>query len=391
MSDSPRPAGAADATERSASRRPLALLSVLAVRHLTGITLPEASVEAAFRLLSASTSAEQARLLWRLVLVPTPAMRRLRGRAIGAIAAYQAILREAPHLGGLMKLDFTILLGLYGEAIGVSWRRAVAAGLVEVYCHLAALVDAYDDLLDTPAARRQPLQAEDFRRGETGRLRETLVAFLRAQGLRRPKVAGLVDDLAAFEAQAFAGHLALDLAAGLDASLENVVAARAATSGLLLRFAAHLWSVLLDLPEPLAASSEKAAATFGLVAQFADDVLDWTQDDGVAQNLLGAALLAWPEELAAARRAATSAPGRSLPYALLRRVAPRSLATLAGARQQVSTYPADARFAGLRQFGDDVYEALLPALPAVDFRELERARDIVQAVLTPAGPDRSSV
>lgn len=385
MSDSLSPPSGAGPHPCPARQRPLVWLSVQAVRRLTGITLPETAVEAAFRLLSASTSAERLRVLWRLVLAPTPGLRRLRGRAVGAVTAYQAILREAPHLTGLMKLDFTLLLGLYSEALGISWRQAVSAGLVEVYCHLAALVDAYDDLLDTREARRQPLQPDDFLRGETGRLRATLVEFLLAQGTGRPRVAALVDDLAAFETRALAGHLALDVGAGLDAPLDAVVRARAATSGLLLHFAAHLWSILLDLPEPLAVSSEQAAETFGLVAQFADDVLDWTQDDGVTQNLLGAALLANSEELAAARRAGNLAPGRSLPYARLQRLAPRSLAALAAARRRVSHYPDDARYAGLRQFGDDVYEALLPALPAVDFRELDGVRQVVQTMLAPAG------
>jgi geranylgeranyl pyrophosphate synthase len=160
-----------------------------------------------------------------------------------------------------------------------------------------------------------------------------------------------------------------------------VVRARAATSGLLLRFAAHLWSVLLDLPADLAASSERAAEVFGLVAQFADDVLDWTQDDGVAQNLLGAALVSWPRELAALRVVAHGMPGRSIPYAVLKRLAPRSLADLDRTRRYVSCYPDDPRYAGLRRFGDDVYETLLPALPAVDFRDLDPIRQAVQSAL----------
>jgi hypothetical protein len=361
------------------------MVAAAAVRRLTGVTLPEAAITAAFRLLGLRSAAGQLRFCWRMLLAPAPGMRRLRWRAVRAVSDYQAIVREAPHLQHLMKLDFTILLGLYSDAIGIRRRDAVAAGLVEVYCHLSALVDAYDDLLDTPQARVSSLSKADFLRGETGRLRARLTAQLEARAARQPKVAGLVDDLAAFEAEALASHLALDVGAGLNAPLESVVRARAATSGLLLRFAAHLWSVLLDLPAGLAASSEAAAATFGLVAQFADDVLDWTQDDGVAQNLFGAALLAHPDELAALRAAARPLPGRSLPYALLARLAPRALQDLAATRRRIARYPDDPRYAGLRQFGDDVYETLLPALPAIDFRELDPIRQEVQTLLMASG------
>jgi hypothetical protein len=209
---------------------------------------------------------------------------------------------------------------------------------------------------------------------------------LQARGRTRPAVAALVDDLAAFEEQALQAHLALDLGAGLEAPLDAVVRARAATSGVLLRFAAHLWSVLLELPADLAASSEAAAEVFGLVAQFADDVLDWSQDDGAAQNLLGAALLAHPHELAAVRQAARRGPGRSVPYALLSRLAPRSLAHLGATRRRLAVYPADPRYHRLRQFGDDIYQALLPALPGIDFRELDPIRLQVQALLARGGP-----
>ena len=360
---------------------PVSRLAVPLVRRFTGVALPEKAIAAAFRLLGLTSAGAQLSFCWRILLEPSPGMRRLRRRAAQAVADYREILRGAPRLRGLMKLDFTILLGLYSEAVGVSRQRAVEAGLVEVYCHLAALVDAYDDLLDTPQARRQPLRQDDFLSGETGRLRQQLVANLRSQALGRPKVASLIDDLAAFEAQALQSHLALDVATGLNAPLDAVVRARAATSGLLLRFAAHLWSVLLDLPADLAASSERAAEVFGLVAQFADDVIDWTQDDGVAQNLLGAALLSQPDELAAVRRAARRLPGRSVPYVTLERLAPQAVACLAATRRRAAMYPDDPRYAGLRQFGDDVYEVLLPALPAINFRELDPIRLEVQAVL----------
>ena len=370
---------------RTGRRSAVALLAAPAVRRLTGVALPEAAITATFRLLGLRSAAAQLRFFWRMLLAPSPGMQRLRRRAVQAIADYQAIVRQAPPLQNLMKLDFTILLGLYCEALGISRREAVDAGLVEVYCHLAALVDAYDDLLDTPQARVRPLSKEDFLGGETGRLRARLTMHLEERAARRPAVADLVDDLAAFEAQALAGHLALDVGAGLDAPLAAVVRARAATSGLLLRFAAHLWSVLLDLPAELAASSEAAAATFGLVAQYADDVLDWTQDDGVAQNLLGAALVAYPNELAALRAAARPLPGRSLPFFLIERLAPRSVHDLAVSRRQAACYPDDPRYAGLCQFGDDVYETLLPALPPIDFRELASIRQEVQALLTAPG------
>lgn len=366
---------------RPQERRPVAAPAAMLVRLLVGVTVPEAAIIAAFRLFRLSSSAAQLRFLWRMLLSPSPAMWRLRRRAARAVSDYQAILRQAPYLRGLLKLDFTILLGLYSEALGISCRQAIDAGLVEVYCHLAALVDAYDDVLDTPQARQRPLEQADFMQGNTGKLRAQLVAYLQAQGRNRPDVAALVEDLAAFELQALGGHMALDLGAGLEAPLDAVVRARAATSGLLLRFAAHLWSVLLDLPADLAASSEEAAEVFGLVAQFADDVLDWSQDDGVAQNLLGAALLAHPPERVAVRQAAHRLPGRSVPYALLMRLAPRSLACLDATRRRVAVYPNDARYHGLRQFGDDVYEALLPALPCIDFRELDPIRAQVQALL----------
>jgi hypothetical protein len=366
---------------RGLTRLRVAPLAAGVTRRLTGVVLPEEAIDAAFRLLGLRSSLAQLHFCWRMLLAPSPGMQRLRRRAVRAVTDYRAIVREAPRLRGLMKLDFTILLGLYSDALGIGQRQALEVGLVEVYCHLAALVDAYDDLLDTPQARERPLGKGDFLSGETGRLRQRLVEVLQARSAGRPRVAALVDDLAAFETQALAGHQALDLATGLDAPLEAVVRARAATSGLLLRFAAHLWSVLLDLPADLAASSERAAEVFGLVAQFADDVLDWTQDDGVAQNLLGAALVSWPRELAALRVVAHGMPGRSIPYAVLKRLAPRSLADLDRTRRYVSCYPDDPRYAGLRRFGDDVYETLLPALPAVDFRDLDPIRQAVQSAL----------
>ncbi|MGI8914361.1 MAG: hypothetical protein ACR2JY_11380 [Chloroflexota bacterium] len=364
-----------------ASRRPVPWIGARVTRLLTGVALPEEAVSAAFRLLGLQSSWAQLRFCWRMLLAPSPGMRRLRTRAAQAISDYRAILHAAPHLRSLMKLDFTILLGLYSEALGITWRQALDAGLVEVYCHLAALVDAYDDLLDTPQARLTPLSKDDFLSGDTGRLRQELVAALQVRADGRPAVAALIDDLAAFEAQALAGHLMLDVATGLDAPIEAVVRARAATSGLLLRFAAHLWSVLLALPADLAASSERAGEVFGLVAQFADDVMDWTQDDGVAQNLLGAALRPHPQELAALRTIARNAPGRSIPYGVLARLAPHSLACLNRIRRSVSCYPDHPRYAGLRQFGDDIYETLLPALPAIDFRQLDPIRLAVQAAL----------
>ena len=366
---------------RARERHPVAASAALLVRLLVGVTLPEPAIVAAFRLFCLRSSAAQLRFLGRMLLLPSPAMRRLRRRAARAISDYQAILQRAPHLRGLLKLDFTILLGLYSEALGVTRQQAIDAGLVEVYCHLAALVDAYDDVLDTPQARQRPVQQADFLQGNTGKLRARLVDYLQVRGRARPDVAALVDDLAAFEEQALQAHLALDLGAGLDAPLDAVVRARAATSGLLLRFAAHLWSVLLDLPADLAASSEEAAAVFGLVAQFADDVLDWSQDDGAAQNLLGAALLAHPQERTAVRQAAHRLPGHSVPSALLLRLAPQSLACLGATRRRLAVYPADPRFHGLRQFGDDIYEALLPALPCINFRELDPIRAQVQALL----------
>ena len=364
---------------------PVVALAVAAVRGATGVRLPPAVVVAAFRLFGLRSGLGQVRLLWRMVLSPDPAMRRLRARAVRAVADYRAIVALAPHLRGLMKLDFTILLGLYADAVGITREQAVAAGLVETYCHLSALVDAYDDLLDTAEARRQPLGRADFLSGPTGRLREALVAHLAARARARPAAAGLIDDLAAFEERALAAHTSLDLATGLEAPLAAVVQARAATSGLLLRFAAHLWSVLLDLPPALAASSEQAASTFGLVAQFADDVIDWSTDDGAAQNLLGAALLAHPSELAAARALARCRPGWSLPLVELARVAPRSLACLGTARRQAAAYPADPRYDGLRRFGDDVYAALLPRLPAINFGQFDAIRDDVQRALAALG------
>ena len=370
-----------DPNQREVTRRSVAPLAARVIRRLTGVLLPEEAINAAFRLLGLRSVLMQLRFCWQMLLAPSPGMQRLRRRAVRAVTDYQAILKDAPHLRGLMKLDFTILLGLYRDALGVSQRQALEAGLVEVYCHLAALIDAYDDLLDTPQAREQPLGRGDFLGGETGRLRQRLVEALQARSAGRPRVAALVDDLAAFETQALAGHLALDLATGLDAPLEAVVRTRAATSGLLLRFAAHLWSVLLDLPADLAASSERAAEVFGLVAQFADDVLDWSQDDGIAQNLLGAALVSQPHELAALRAVAHRMPGRSVPYAVLKRLAPRSLAVLNRTRRRVSCYPDDQRYAGLRRFGDDVYETLLPVLPAIDFRDLDPIRQAVQSAL----------
>jgi len=91
--------------------------------------------------------------------------------------------------------------------------------------------------------------------------------------------------------------------------------------------------------------------------------------------------LSHPNELAAVRLAAHRTPGRSVPYATLQRLAPRSLACLASARRRGAVYPDDPRYAGLRQFGDDVYETLLPTLPAVDFREFDSIRLEVQKVL----------
>ena len=380
-----RPAGPT-VLGRSAGE-PVASLAITAVRLSTAVTLPRPAVTAAFRLFGAQSSAAQLGLLWRTVGSPSPGLGRLRRRAVRALQDYRAILQRAPRLRGLMKLDFTILLGLYTEAMGISRDQAVDAGLVESYCHLSALVDAYDDLLDTPEARTHPLAPADFLQGHTGRLRDRLTGHLMAMSDTLPGAAGLEADLAAFERQALIAHRSLDLATGLDAPLEAVVRARAATSGLLLRFAAHTWSVLLDLPPNMAAASEDAAATFGLVAQFADDVIDWSTDDGTAQNLLGAALREHATELLRARAAARRRPGWSLPFRTLRRVAPASLNRLAAVRRQASCYPPAARFAGLRQFGDDVYGSLLPALPAINFGAFDDIRLQVQAAL--AGIDRS--
>lgn len=362
-------------------RGPVARLAVATVAQFTGVRLPPAAVGAAFRLFGLRSGAAQLRLLGGTVASPRPALRRLRRRAVQAVADYRAIVRAAPHLRPIMKLDFTILLGLYGEALGVTREQAMEHGLVESYCHLAALVDAYDDVLDTPEARTRPLRRQEFLTGKTGELRERLAAHFAAAARRQPAAARLIDDLAAFEDSALAAHRRYDLGAGLDATLADVVQTRAATSGLLLHFAAHVWSTLLALPAPLAASSEQAAATFGVVAQFADDVVDWTTDDGVAQNLLGAALGTYPAELAACRAAAARRPGWSLPATIVRRLAPCAWRLLARARAQAASYPPDPRYTALRQFGDDVYGGLLPALPAIDFRAFDSVRCDVQEAL----------
>gem|GEM_PF-2681520 len=360
---------------------PVVWLAGSAIRVVAGVELPPRGIAAAFRLFGARSAASQVLLLGRTVCSPSPAMRRLRRRAVRALDDYRAILRQAPHLHQLMKLDFTILLGLYRDAVGVSRDQALEAGLVETYCHLSALVDAYDDLLDTREARAGSLTRDDFMAGRTGQLRCCLVSWFEQLSARRPRASVLVRDLEAFESRALEAHQNLDIGTGLEAPIEAVVRARAATSGLLLRFAAHLWSVLLDLPLPLAKRSEDAAATFGLVAQFADDVVDWTCDDGIAQNLLGAALRAHPDELRSARAAAERRPGWSLSTKTLQRVAPRSLAMLAAVRRRAAVYPPDCRFDGLRQFGDDVYLTLLPALPSLNFDEFDDIRAEVQEVL----------
>ncbi len=369
-------------TPQSQHRPQIAVrLSVAAVRKATGVALPRAAVQAAFRLFGAATPIAQLSLLWQTVGTRDPSMQRLRSRAVRSIADYRAIINLRPDLARTMKLDFTILLGLYREAIGISCAQAVSHGLVETYCLLSALVDAYDDLIDAPDARSSPLAEDDFRTGRLSSLRAALVEHLQHLSASQPGAARLPDDLARFEAQAWQAHQSLDLGSGLDAALEDVARARAATSGLLLRFAAHLWSVLLDLPGDLAQSSEDAAATFGLIAQFADDVIDWTADDGRAQNLLGAALREFPDELSRARELAQARAGWSLPVATLAKAAPQTMRRLAKARREASTYPSDAKFDSLRQFGDDVYDGLLPRLPAINYCALDAVRQDVQDVL----------
>lgn len=360
---------------------PTAHLSALAVRLATGVSLPLPAVDAAFTVFGAASSAAQLHLLWNTVCSRDPGMQRLRRRAVRAVGDYRTIVQWRPDLASVMKLDFTILFGLYSDALDISLRQAVDMGLVETYCRLAGLIEAYDDLIDTAEARRARLTPDDFRGGRLGLLRADLVAHFQRLAERLPRAAELPASLAGFELQAWEAHQQLDLGAGLDASLEEVVMARAATSGLLLRFAAHLWSVLLCLPPDLARSSEDAAATFGLVAQFADDVMDWSTDDGNAQNLLGAALREFPEELVLARTAIRQSPGWSLSVRWLMRNAPKSMGRLALSRQQAATYPPDARYAGLAEFASDVYSSLLPRLPAIHFTVFDRVRDDVQVAL----------
>jgi len=316
------------------------------------------------------------------VASPRPALRRLQRRAVRAIVDYQAIVVAAPHLRPVLRLDFCLLLGLYQEMTGIGRQQALDSGLVDAYCHLAALMDAYDDVLDTPQARTHVFDESDFRRGHLATLRDRLVEVLVAHAHQSPAAASLVDELTAFEREALRAHRSLDQDAGLDAPLEAVVRAREATSGELLRLAARIWNGLAGLSPEWSRTLEDAAQVFGVVAQFADDVVDWATDLGSAQNLLDAALHQYPVERCAALRAVECRPGWSLPVSRLRRLAPRSLALLARARAcQVARYPRDPRLLPLIRFGDDAYDALLPALPAIDFTEFDAIREQVQAAL----------
>lgn len=360
------------------------------VERVSDVSVPPGAVRAAFRLFGADRPATRLLLMARTVASPSPAMRRLRERAVRAVRDYVTLVTEVPHLRELLRLDFCLLIGLYGEITGIDLASAVRAGLVDVYCHLAALVDAYDDVIDAPGAREQELREDDFRKGQLDELRERLTHALSARAHQSPAAAHLVDDLAAFEQAAWQSHRSMDLGTGLDASLEAVLLARHATSGALLRLAAHLWNALLGLPSGSAREIEDAAATFGVVAQFADDLIDWTADVGLAQNLLDAALRTNPCERQSALVAANHHPGWSLPIGRLRRLAPQSLALLNDARTAcVRRYPTHPRFRPLVQFGDDVYRHLLPALPALDFSAFAAVREETQALLanTGSGPN----
>ncbi len=352
------------------------------VRTTTGITLPPTAVRAAFRLFGATTLADRILLLAHTAASPRPPMRRLRGRAVHAVHDYVRLVADAPHLQPVLRLDFCLLLGLYAEVTDIDREQALRLGLVDTYCHLAALVDGYDDLIDAPEARTRTFTEDDFRTGPLARLREHLVAALRHHAHQSVAAAGLEDHLEAFERAALRAHQRLDQGTGLDAPLAQVLSAREATSGSLLRLAAHIWNALLDLPEDLSETIERAAATFGVVAQFADDVIDWTTDVGSAQNLLDAALLAYPTERHELLKLREERPGWSVPATVVQHRAPQAYRLLNTTRAAcMGQYPRDRRFLPLLQFGDDVYFHLLPALPAMHFGVFDAIRDEVQGAL----------
>lgn len=372
-----------------ACMRPAELVTAgasLYLRRQIGVAVPSGVMHAVFRLFGACSAADRATLIWQMAGSPSPAMRRLRSRAVRAVRDYQSLLVASPALRPVLRLDFCFLLGLYADVTGIDLSEALEAGLVHSYCHLAALMDAYDDVLDRPDARAQSFTEDDFKRRDLVAIRDRLACVFRQHAQRSPAAHSLMDELRSFELSALRDHQRLDQGTGLDAPLDAVLRAREATSGRLLRFAARMWNSLLALPNDVALQVEKAAAVFGVVAQFADDMIDWTTDLDTAQNLLDAALRQHPAERAAAIRAIDGRSGWSLPITRLRRLAPRSLESLDRARVAYSArYPTDRRFLPLITFGDDVYSAFLPALPAIDFNAFDDIRDQVQCALSTLG------